>query len=172
MQRSKNRMYDYVRSRMADHGRHQSSVRIVAAARDLYHYWNGSEAMTEQSLSAAEPPEHVEKRNIFSLLGRAHTLDILKTILLDMNRPVRFGEFQDEIGLSPNTLSRRLDELVDSGFLNRTQYDEIPPRVEYEATEMLEALRPIFCDFTDWMNQYGTGRFGVSNGPESSGTKR
>lgn len=124
--------------------------------------------MTEQSLSGAGPPEHVEKRNVFTLLGRAHTLEILKTILLDTNRPVRFGEFQDRIGLSPNTLSRRLDELVEGGFLNRTQYDEIPPRVEYEATERLEALRPIFCDFTDWMNQYGSGRFDGSGDPESS----
>ncbi|MFB6361497.1 MAG: winged helix-turn-helix transcriptional regulator, partial [Halobacteriales archaeon] len=62
---------------------------------------------------------------------------------------------QDELELSPNTLSRRLEELVEMGFLERNQYDEIPPRVEYEATDRLRALRPTFQELQDWMREYG-----------------
>lgn len=94
---------------------------------------------------------------LFALLGKAHTLGILHEIALSDDPPVRFGELQETLGLSPNTLSRRLEELVAFGLLERTQYDEIPPRVEYESTEKLDALEPTFRELADWMEQYGPG---------------
>ncbi len=69
--------------------------------------------------------------------------------------PIRFNELQDELGLSPNTLSRRLEELEEEGLLIRTSYDEIPPRVEYEPTQKLEALEPMFLEFEKWLAEYG-----------------
>jgi DNA-binding HxlR family transcriptional regulator len=97
----------------------------------------------------------VDGGELFSLLGKAHTLAILREILLGDNRPVRFGELQNALDISPNTLSRRLDELVEVGFLDRTQYDEIPPRVEYEATDPLEELEPTFRELERWMTAHG-----------------
>jgi len=91
---------------------------------------------------------------IFSLLGKAHTLAILKVFVLDDDGPARFGELEDELDISPNTLSRRLNELVEAGFLTRTQYDEIPPRVEYETTGMLMDLEPMFRELDAWMTRY------------------
>lgn len=97
----------------------------------------------------------LDAASLFSLLGRAHTLEILHEVLIEGESPFRFSELQDELGLSPNTLSRRLEELVEAGFLTRTSYDEIPPRVEYEATEQLAALEPTFRELSAWMEQYG-----------------
>ncbi len=64
--------------------------------------------------------------------------------------PHRFVDLQDRLHLSPNTLSERLRELVDAGLLTRTAYNEIPPRVDYAATEKALALAPVFVSLTEW----------------------
>jgi DNA-binding HxlR family transcriptional regulator len=46
-------------------------------------------------------------------------------------------------GISPRTLSERLDLLERHGVLIRRSYPESPPRVEYELTEKGRALLPI-----------------------------
>jgi DNA-binding HxlR family transcriptional regulator len=46
-------------------------------------------------------------------------------------------------GISPRTLSERLDMLERQGVLVRRSYPESPPRVEYELTEKGRALLPI-----------------------------
>lgn len=97
----------------------------------------------------------LDSESLFSLLGRAHTLEILCEIIVKTETPIRFNQLQDELDLSPNTLSRRLEELVEAGFLVRNSYDEIPPRVEYEPTGKLYALEPAFQEFENWLNEYG-----------------
>jgi len=98
----------------------------------------------------------VDESTLFSLLGRAHTLAILNEFVIKDGESIRFGELQDTLELSPNTLSRRLDELVEAEFLERTQYDEIPPRVEYEETEMVDDLAPVFQELETWMERHGS----------------
>ena len=46
-------------------------------------------------------------------------------------------------GISPRTLSERLDMLERQGVVIRRSYPESPPRVEYELTEKGRALCPI-----------------------------
>ncbi|MFD1567295.1 winged helix-turn-helix transcriptional regulator [Halolamina litorea] len=101
--------------------------------------------------------ESVAEPELFSLLGKAHTMAILHEVLIEADGPVRFGELQAALDVSPNTLSRRLGELDDLGLLDRTQYDEIPPRVEYEPTAPLADLEPTFRELDRWMRQYGDG---------------
>jgi DNA-binding HxlR family transcriptional regulator len=98
----------------------------------------------------------VDESTLFSLLGRAHTLEILNEIVTKDKQSIRFSELQESLALSPNTLSRRLDELAEVGFLERTQHDEIPPRVEYEETEMVGDLTPVFHELETWMERYGS----------------
>jgi len=104
----------------------------------------------------------VDESTLFSLLGRAHTLAILNEIITKNEQSIRFGELQDSLELSPNTLSRRLDELVEAEFLERTQYDEIPPRVEYETTELVEDLTPVFEELEIWMERHGADQLECS----------
>ncbi len=47
----------------------------------------------------------------------------------------RFDEFQRNLGIAPNMLSRRLAGLVESGFLERRRYSTRPPRDEYVLTD-------------------------------------
>ena len=47
----------------------------------------------------------------------------------------RFEEFQRNLGIAPNMLSRRLAALVEAGMLERRRYSTRPPRDEYVLTE-------------------------------------
>jgi len=102
-----------------------------------------------------EVPTELDWESLFALLGRAHTKDLLYQIAIVADPPVRFSELQEALDLSPNTLSRRLDELEAAGFVERRSYDEIPPRVEYEPTEQLYALEPAFEELDVWLAEYG-----------------
>ncbi|MEU6196546.1 helix-turn-helix domain-containing protein [Streptomyces sp. NPDC047061] len=55
----------------------------------------------------------------------------------------RFDEFQKSLGISPNSLTRRLGALVEAGLLERRRYSERPPRDEYVLTEAGHAFRPV-----------------------------
>ena len=58
--------------------------------------------------------------------------------------PRRFMELEHACpGISPRTLSERLDMLERQGAIMRRSYPESPPRVEYELTEKGRALLPI-----------------------------
>ena len=58
--------------------------------------------------------------------------------------PRRFMQLEHACpGISPRTLSERLDMLERQGIVIRRSYPESPPRVEYELTEKGRALLPI-----------------------------
>ena len=58
--------------------------------------------------------------------------------------PRRFMELEHSCpGISPRTLSERLDTLEREGIAIRRSYPESPPRVEYELTAKGRALLPI-----------------------------
>ncbi len=87
--------------------------------------------------------------DLFGLLSQAHMLDLLH-VLLRAQGPMRFVELQTELKLSPNTLSARLKGLVDAGLLVRTSYHEIPPRVDYQATDKARELKNVFESLDKW----------------------
>ncbi len=66
------------------------------------------------------------------------------TVVLHLRRDTRrFSELQREIGtISQKALTASLRTLERDGFLLRTSYATIPPRVEYALTELgIEALK-------------------------------
>ena len=93
--------------------------------------------------------------DLFSLLGRSHAMAILFYVVKADQRPWRFSELESTLGISPNTLSSRLAELVEAGLLTRESYDEIPPRVEYEATQRALDLAPVFEQLREWAEKHG-----------------
>ncbi len=84
-------------------------------------------------------------------------LDILHIFHTD-SQPHRFVDIQERLRLSPNTLSERLRDLVDAGLLTRTAYSEIPPRVDYQATEKALALAPVFESLQEWAAEHDLKR--------------
>jgi DNA-binding HxlR family transcriptional regulator len=66
----------------------------------------------------------------------------------------RFDEFQKSLGISPNSLSRRLGALVQAGLLKRRRYCDHPPREEYVLTEAGRAFRPVLIALYSWGSEY------------------
>ena len=69
--------------------------------------------------------------------------------------PSRFGTLQDALpGISPRTLSQRLDSLEEQKVITKTAYAEVPPRVEYALTKKGEDLVPILQSMAAWGYKY------------------
>ena len=63
----------------------------------------------------------------------------------------RFGEISARIpGLSRKVLTQQLKELEEDGLLTRKQFNEIPPRVEYELTMLGKSLEPVLNEMEKW----------------------
>lgn len=80
-------------------------------------------------------------------------LDILHVFHSDPTSH-RFVDLQERLRISPNTLSERLRDLVEAGLLTRTACNEIPPRVDYAATEKALALAPVFESLAAWATNH------------------
>ena len=51
-------------------------------------------------------------------------------------------------------ITRQLRELEADGIINRTVFPEVPPRVEYELTELGSSLAPLLLSMRDWGEQF------------------
>ncbi|EAP1856531.1 TPA: winged helix-turn-helix transcriptional regulator [Salmonella enterica] len=71
---------------------------------------------------------------------------------LNENKPVmRYNELKRRIGtISFKTLSNTLKELEQDGIINRVEYPQIPPKVEYSLSKRGESLMPILDLMCDW----------------------
>lgn len=96
------------------------------------------------------PGTGCEITDLFKLLGRSHVMRILYLFLKEDPQPHRFVDIQRRLELSPNTLTERLADLVAAGLLTRTAYNEIPPRVDYQATQKARELEPVFASLVEW----------------------
>jgi DNA-binding HxlR family transcriptional regulator len=66
----------------------------------------------------------------------------------------RFDAFRKNLGIAPNMLTRRLNDLVESGLLERRRYSDKPPRDEYLLTEAGRDFRPVMLVLLAWGNQH------------------
>lgn len=63
----------------------------------------------------------------------------------------RFGELSKRITtITPKVLTQRLRQLERDGLITRTYYAEVPPRVEYEISDLGRSLAPLFAALADW----------------------
>jgi DNA-binding HxlR family transcriptional regulator len=63
----------------------------------------------------------------------------------------RFVELERRIGtITPKVLTQRLRQLERDGLVMRTYHAEVPPRVEYEISELGRSLGPLFASLSEW----------------------
>jgi DNA-binding HxlR family transcriptional regulator len=63
----------------------------------------------------------------------------------------RFVELERRItAITPKVLTQRLRQLERDGLVVRTYYPEVPPRVEYEISELGLSLAPMFAHLAEW----------------------
>ncbi|MGA8583943.1 MAG: helix-turn-helix domain-containing protein [Roseiarcus sp.] len=84
-------------------------------------------------------------------VGEWWSILILRDALGGMTR---FEEFQKSLKIAPNMLTRRLNALVEAGFLARRRYSEHPPRHEYIVTERGRDFRPILIALIAFGNRH------------------
>ncbi|HSH55868.1 MAG TPA: helix-turn-helix domain-containing protein [Candidatus Limnocylindrales bacterium] len=87
-----------------------------------------------------------------AIIGSKWTALILRDLATG---PQRFGELERSLdGISPRTLSQRLDDLETWGIISRKTYAEVPPRTEYFLTEKGLDLIPILKQMAVWGEKY------------------
>ena len=77
--------------------------------------------------------------DVLSQIGGKWTIFVITSL---SEGPMRFGELRRHIdGVSQKMLTQTLRDLERDGFVTRTVTPSIPPRVDYELTEMGRELR-------------------------------
>lgn len=67
----------------------------------------------------------------------------------------RFIELQRRIGaITPKVLTQRLRQLERDGLVVRTYHPEVPPRVEYEISDLGRSLAPLFAHLAEWATSH------------------
>lgn len=91
--------------------------------------------------------------------GFAYTLSIIngkyKMIILYClaisKENIRFNELHRIIGsISDKTLSATLKQLKDDGLIERIEFPQVPPKVEYALSEKGKTLMPILDQMCTW----------------------
>jgi DNA-binding HxlR family transcriptional regulator len=88
------------------------------------------------------------------IIGNKWTALILRDL---SSGPRRFSELERSIvGISPRTLSQRLDELEKCHIITKKSFAEVPPRIEYTLTAKGRDLVPLLKQMAKWGEKYQT----------------
>ncbi|ERJ06588.1 Putative transcriptional regulator protein [Halorhabdus tiamatea SARL4B] len=88
--------------------------------------------------------------DLMETLSRKYAMQLVSVV--GAHESLRFGEIETHLPTaSTSTISKRLAEFEQAGLVTRTQYDEIPPRVEYALTDEGEELREQLEPLLAWV---------------------
>ncbi len=93
-------------------------------------------------------------RNILARISDKWSLLVLYTLDKAGGEPVRFKQLQRSIpDISQKMLTVTLRTLEDDGYVTRTVYPEVPPRVEYALTDRARSLLPLVNALIAWADE-------------------
>lgn len=91
-------------------------------------------------------------RDVLDRIGDQWTLLVLLSL---KDGTLRFNELMRRIGdVSKQMLSRTLKRLEEDGFVLRTLYPEVPPRVEYTLTPLGRSLLLPMGELVEWADRH------------------
>ncbi|UWQ98160.1 helix-turn-helix transcriptional regulator [Rhodobacteraceae bacterium S2214] len=99
----------------------------------------------------AQCPECQRINEVLSRVGDRWS--VLVVISLAQYGTLRFNELKRNLGISQRMLSLTLKQLERDGLVNRTYHPTIPPKVEYNLTEMGESFRGPVTVLGEWALQ-------------------
>lgn len=101
-----------------------------------------TDAMTDPELACPIAPvvDIVFSRWTTPILWSLHTFG--RQRFVELNRRIK--------SITPKVLTQRLRQLERDGLVVRTYHPEIPPRVEYEISELGRSLAPLFAHLAEW----------------------
>lgn len=69
--------------------------------------------------------------------------------------PIRFNELQRKMPkMTHATLSNQLKQLEAEGLIIRTEYAQIPPKVEYQLSDIGSEFQPVLDSIQEWGLKY------------------
>lgn len=90
-------------------------------------------------------------RDVLDRIGDQWTLLVLRA--LD-GRVLRFNELSRVVGdISKQMLSRTLRRMEEDGFITRTLYAQVPPRVDYALTDLGRSLLVPMAALIEWADE-------------------
>jgi DNA-binding HxlR family transcriptional regulator len=93
---------------------------------------------------------------VLDVLGRVAdkwTMCVLE--VLEQNGVLRFTRVGELVGsISQRMLTKTLRQMEADGLVLRTVHPEVPPRVEYELTELGSSLCAAFCGVWEWAEKH------------------
>lgn len=88
-------------------------------------------------------------QHAMEMIGGKWKLSILCSLTVDGS--TRYNDLKRKLGGISNTmLAKSLKEMEEDGLITRTEYLEVPIRVQYEITEKGRALGPILAQLAQW----------------------
>lgn len=107
---------------------------------------------TMDAMDAGDATGSCPIRDVLDRIGDQWTLLVLHAL---EGGTLRFNELMRRIGdVSKQMLSRTLKRLEEDGFVLRTLYPEVPPRVEYELTPLGRSFLEPMRGLVDWANAH------------------
>jgi DNA-binding HxlR family transcriptional regulator len=80
------------------------------------------------------------------------------------NGKKRYSELQSFVyNIPKKTLTMQLRDMEADGLITRTVFSDVPPKVEYSATELGKSLYPILESMCDWGQKNAGDRFEITN---------
>jgi DNA-binding HxlR family transcriptional regulator len=92
------------------------------------------------------------------VLGDGWTILILREACRGRRR---FDDFQRQLGIGRNILTRRLQQLVDDGLFTKVPYSEHPVRHEYRLTPKGRDAYPILAAMAAWHDRWHPDEAGL-----------
>lgn len=87
-----------------------------------------------------------------SIIGKKYAVLIIRDLLTGKKR---FGQLLSSLhGISPRTLSARLDELESKKVIRKKIFPVVPLHVEYSLTKKGQELHDILEQMTKWGNEF------------------
>ncbi|BDH61649.1 MarR family transcriptional regulator [Lysinibacillus sp. PLM2] len=85
-----------------------------------------------------------------SLIGGKYKMTVLYALYLN-NNPIRYNHLKRMLGnISFKTLTNTLKELEGDQLINRKEYPQVPPKVEYSLSEKGLSLIPVLDAICYW----------------------
>ncbi|WP_370153044.1 winged helix-turn-helix transcriptional regulator [Streptacidiphilus sp. EB129] len=101
------------------------------------------------ALASTDPEHACPIAPVVDIVFSRWTTPILWT--LNAHGRQRFVELQRGIAtITPKVLTQRLRQLERDGLVVRTYHPEVPPRVEYEISDLGRSLAPLFAHLAEW----------------------
>lgn len=99
---------------------------------------------------STSPEVEIMVRQVIDRVADKWTMLVLEA--LEEHGRLRFTKLSEVLGdVSQKMLTRTLRNMESDGLVERTVYPVVPPRVEYELTDLGHGLTEAFCGVWQWV---------------------